>query len=389
MPALPMLAIINPIMNSRNLVVVLIAAVLPCLAAAAVKTLPLGAKAPDFDLPGVDGRNHKLAEYDDAKVLAIVFTCDHCPTAQYYEERLKAIAADYRDKGVALVAISPNDPEAVRPDELGWTDLADSLEEMKIRARDREFNFPYLLAGGEHEAVAKAYGPVATPHAFVFDEERKLRYVGRIDDSERIEFVKTRDLRNALDALLEGKAPPVTRTKVVGCSTKWSEKRDGVARFWERVKQEPVTLTQVDAEGLRALRANKPKGDEPAKLRLVNFWATWCGPCVIEFPDLVMMNLQYRKRDFELVTVAAQYPDEQAEVLRFLKKHHASGRNLIFGSRDKYALMDAFDADWSGALPFTVLINPEGEIIYRREAAIDPLELKRLIVRELNARKPW
>jgi thiol-disulfide isomerase/thioredoxin len=358
-------------------------------AADATKTLPLGAAAPDFALPGVDGRTHRLADYDDAKLLAMVFTCNHCPTAQYYEERLKAIADDYRAKGVALVAISPNDPAAVRPDELGYTDLGDTLEEMKIRARDAGFNFPYLLGGGEHESVARAYGPVATPHVFVFDAERRLRYVGRIDDAERVQYVKTRDLRNALDALLAGKEPPVTRTKVVGCSTKWSDKRPGVAQFWERVKQEPVRATPVDAAGLRALRANRGSDEQPARLRLVNFWATWCGPCVTEFPELMMMNLQYRGRDFELVTVAAQYPDEEPEVLRFLRKQHASNRNLIFGDRDKYALMEAFDSEWSGALPFTLLIDPDGKVLYRREGAIEPLALKRLIVKELNARKPW
>lgn len=384
---MPLLSVLS--MNRILLLIGLLAGALAASAADVVNTLSLGARAPDFALPGVDGKTHGLAEYADARLLVLVFTCNHCPTARYYEDRIKAITRDYRDKGVALVAISPNDPDAVRPDELGYSDLADSLADMKIRARDAEFNFPYLLAGGEHEAMAMAYGPVATPHAFVFDADRKLRYVGRIDDAERVQFVKSHDLRNALDALLAGKEPPVTRTKVVGCSTKWSDKRGGVVQFWERVKREPVTVTPVDVEGLRALRANRPSGDEPAKLRLVNFWATWCGPCVTEFPDLMMMNLQYRGREFELVTVAAHYPDEQPEVLRFLQKQHASNRNLVFGDRDKYALMEAFDPEWSGALPFTVLIDPEGKILHRQEGAIDALALKRQIVRELNARKPW
>ena len=148
-----------------------------------IPTLKPGAKAPDFNLPGIDGKNWKLSDFDKSKILVVIFTCVHCPTAQYYEERIKQLVVDYKDKGVGFVAISPNDPESVRPDEKGYTDLGDTLEDMKIRARDHQFNFPFLMGGGQYEAVSKAYGAKATPHAFIFDAERKLQYVGRIDDS--------------------------------------------------------------------------------------------------------------------------------------------------------------------------------------------------------------
>jgi len=177
-------------------------------------TLPLGAPAPDFDLPGVDGRRHALKDFAPAKILAVIFTCNHCPVAQAYEERLKSIVTDYQAKGVAVVAIMPNDAKSVP---------ADSFPEMKVRAGDRQFNFPYLY-DGETEAVARAYGPVATPHAFIFDAARKLRYVGAIDDSERPAQVTKSYLRDALDALLAGREPPVARTKAVGCSVKWAGK---------------------------------------------------------------------------------------------------------------------------------------------------------------------
>ena len=178
------------------------------------KTLPLGSPAPDFSLPGVDGRSYALKDFAPAKILVVVFTCNHCPTAQYYEERLKQLATDYKDRGVAMAPIMPNDAKSVRLDELGWTDLSDSFQEMKIRARDRGFNFPYLF-DGDTEAVARAYGPAATPHVFVFDAARKLRYVGAIDDSERVQHVTKHYVRDALDALLAVHEPPVTKTKVV------------------------------------------------------------------------------------------------------------------------------------------------------------------------------
>ncbi len=295
-------------------------------------TLPLGASAPDFNLPGVDGRNWAPSDFAQAKLLAVIFTCNHCPTAQYYEERLKKLVADYKDKAVAVVAIMPNDPKSVRLDELGWTDLSDSFPEMKLRATDRKFNFPYLY-DGDTEAVARAYGPVATPHAFLFDAGRKLRYVGAINDSERIEHVTRHYLRDALDALLAGKQPPVARTKVIGCSVKWAGKAQAVQAYLERLAEEPVSLAPADAGALRALRQ-----DQSGKFRLVSFWATWCAPCVAEFHELVTINRMYRHRDFELVTVSLNRPDEAPSVLDFLKKKQASCRNLVFGSAEREQL---------------------------------------------------
>jgi thiol-disulfide isomerase/thioredoxin len=181
--------------------------------------LPIGSPLPDFKLPGVDGKTYTPADFAAAKFLVIVFTCNHCPTAQAYEERLKQLTADYKPKGVAVVAINPNSAAAVRFDEMGYGDLGDTFAEMKIRAEHKQFNFPYLDDGETQELTVK-FGAIATPHIYIFDQERKLRFQGRIDNAEREDLVKARDTRDALDALLAGKDPAVTTTRVFGCSVK-------------------------------------------------------------------------------------------------------------------------------------------------------------------------
>jgi peroxiredoxin len=340
-------------------------------------TLAIGSPAPDFSLPGIDGKTHTLSEYASSQVLVIVFTCNHCPTAQLYETRMKKLVEDYAGKSVAFVAIEPNDPDAVRLDELGYTDVSDSFEEMKVRAAYRHFNFPYLYDGAT-QAIANAYGPKATPHAFVFDAQRKLRFEGRIDNSQRESLVKTRETRAAIDALLAGQPVKVPHTGVFGCSTKWKSKSSSRLELLREIEAEPVKVEDVTAEGLKKLRAN-PTG----KVLLVNFWATWCGPCLVEFPALQTTWRMFRKRDFDYVTVSTNLPDEKPGVLKALQKEHASTRNLQFASDDTYAMQAAFDTKWESGVPYTILLSPEGKVLYERTGEVDVLELRRIILANL------
>ena len=359
-----------------------------------VETLEIGAAAPDFDLPGVDGKNHALADYEDVDVLAVLFTCNHCPSAQGAESRIKAIVADYADESFQLVAISPNDPESVRLNELGYSVYGDSLEDMKRHAEANGFTFPYLY-DGETQEVSKAYGVMATPQLFLFDEERKLRYVGRIDDSRYGDpaTIEKHDARDAIDALLAGGEVPDPVTRAHGCSTKWAYKRDLVTKYDEEFEAKEVTLEEIDDAGVEKLRAN-----ETDKLRLVNLWATWCGPCVAEMPHLVEIGRQFETRGFDMITISTDAPAAREKAGTLLRRFHAAlptlteasleeeGRttnNYLFDG-DTDSLAEALDPEWQGTLPHTVLIEPGGEIVHRVSGQIDPEEVKTKIVEVLG-----
>jgi peroxiredoxin len=335
--------------------------------------LEIGERAPDFRLPGVDGQEHALADFADAKLLLVIFTCNHCPTAQAYEERIERLHADYKDRGVALVAISPNDDQAVRLDELGYTDLGDSFDDMKLRAKERGFEFPYLY-DGEAQKTAAAYGVVATPQVFLFDADRRLRYTGRIDDAE-VREIKSHDARNAIEALLAGKRVPVERTRTFGCSTKWAAKRADAKASLEKWDQEPVSLEPLDEQALAKLVAN-----DTDKLLVVNLWATWCGPCLAELPEFVTMNRMYRGRKFQLVTISLDEPDQKADALKALEQRKVAATNYISVIQNRDRLADLIDKEWTGPLPHTVLIAPGGKVVYRKNGPIDPLEVRRAIV---------
>lgn len=172
--------------------------------------LALGSKAPDFDLKGVDGKRYSLDSFRDKPILAVIFSCNHCPYVVAYEDRMVSIQKDYAAKGVQLVAVNSND-EVEYPE--------DSFPNMIKRAKEKGFNFPYLR--DETQEVVTAYGAVCTPHVFAFDKSRVLSYRGRIDDSRDPSRVKSQDLRNALDDLISGSAVRVPDTRPFGCSIKW------------------------------------------------------------------------------------------------------------------------------------------------------------------------
>jgi peroxiredoxin len=357
--------------------------------------LQIGESAPDFELVGTDEEKHTLKDYAGADLLMIAFLSNHCPTSQAVEGRIKKLVKDYKGRGLQLVAINPNDPAALRPDELGYSKYNDSFPEMKRHAKEQDFTFPYLY-DGETQKTSLAYGCLATPHVLLFDKERKLRYQGRLDDSRYADenSVTAPDARNAIEALLAGKPVPVEVTKPHGCSTKWIDKRGHVADDNEKWEKGEVDVELIDAKGVAALRKNTTN-----KVRMFNVWATWCGPCVKEFPELVATSRKFGLREFEFISISLDDPETLGEVKAFLEKHNAivpeklkpslkaegrKGNAYVFNESNTDGLIQALDPEWPGPIPHTLVVAPGGEVIFRHNGIVDGEELRTKILEHMG-----
>jgi len=356
-------------------------------------TLVEGSKAPNFSLPGVDGKTYSLKDFSGSKALAVIFTTNHCPDAIASHGRMVALVNHFKGQDVKFVAINSNSPEGLHLPELGWTAYDDSFEDMKLIAKDSGFNLPYLYDGATQE-TGKAYGAVATPHVFIFDGDLKLRYNGRMDNGKRrLGPVEKNEARDALEAILSGEKVEVVQTRPVGCSTKWKEKAGMVANENKKWKEQVVTVELIKAPEVAKLVSNRGKGG----MRLINLWSTTCGPCVAEFPDLAEIYRQYSWQEFEFIPVSLDPTKDLDKVREFLKNHECGlsprtkplverdGRttnNYLFDG-DTEDLGKAIGSDWNGALPYTVLVGPEGKVLFSHSGRIDPMELKKTIVSEV------
>ena len=179
--------------------------------------------------------------------------------------------------------------------------------------------------------------------------------------------------------MLADKPVPVETTRVFGCTTKWAEKRQGAVDSIKKWDAEAVSLNSIDDDAVKKLVANSSKN-----LVLVNLWATWCGPCVQEMPDLVTINRMYRDREFQFVTISVDDPANKAQALVMLQKLHVATTNYLYNATDLDKLAAVLDPKWPGPVPYTLLIAPGGKIIYRHDGAIDALEVKRTIVNYLG-----
>ncbi len=360
--------------------------------------LALGDSPPPFNLIGVDDKFHTLDEYKGGKVLMVVFLSNHCPYSHAQEVRMIPFIKPLMQKGLKVVSIQPNTPLPEQSTGLAYSKYNDSFEEMKLYAKENGFPFDYLYDGDTQE-VSKAYGALATPHVYLFDENLKLRYAGIWDDGrfEEVESVTKSAGRDALQAMFDGKPVAVPFTKPYGCAIKWNTPDDrAFAAYKAQWRHEPITIDTIDAAGIAKLAKNDTK-----KIRLFNVWTTTSLTSVGKLVELSKLSQRLDRRDFEVITISLDSPNGKADALKALEEYHlgmptrikesleSEGRtsnNYIVSSGNAAAVARALDPAWKGApLPHSVLIGPGGKVLWSYTGSgFDTITLTRLILDQLG-----
>lgn len=356
--------------------------------------LEIGSDLPHFSLKGIDGKVHTPADYKDARILCFIFTSNHCPSSVKAAPLMADLAKDYADKPVQIIAISSNSHEALRPDEMGHSPYGDTYEEMKPFADHWGWTFPYLY-DADTQSFAIACGAQSTPHVFIFDQARKLRYSGRIADLERNSpTILKNHVSAAFDSLLAGDEISEPVTRAIGCSTKWLSKKDSVVADQKTWEEKPVTLAELDAKLAAKLREN-----QSGNVRMINFWSTTCGPCVAEFPLLVDTYRRFQLRNMDFISISLDPIEDKDKVRDFLESRHAAladntvksmkkearaSNNYIWSEPNADRLAEALYPEWTGALPLTIILAPGGEVLWTSADEVDPVELRSALIKALE-----
>jgi peroxiredoxin len=316
----------------------------------ASSALAVGKPAPDFTLPDLKGQNHTLKDYR-GRIVALGFISTNCPISNDYNTRMRAIAEDYDKQNVVFLGINSNynePPPAI-----------------KAHAAKNNLTFPILKDEGNK--IADAYGAQRTPEIFLIDTEGVLRYHGRIDNSREVRRVNRQDLRTALNELIEGKAVSVSEGKAFGCPIKRSQGAQKIKAAGTRTK-----VAEPKVAMLKPADFNKYKAAAKGKVLVVNFWATWCGPCVAEFPELVALDAKYRDKGVRMAGISVDdVADIKSKVVPFIKEQKAAFDILVQDSSDPEEIINLIDKNWQGTLPTTFVFDKEGAIAYTVYGILD------------------
>lgn len=332
--------------------------------AQAVSTPTVGAAAPEFELKDLSGKPHSLKNYR-GKTTVVTFISARCPISKMYQERIRAVADDYAKQGVAFLAINANADEPIA--------------EVRAHAVENKLNFTILKDDGNF--VADAYAAERTPTVYVVDGEGMLRYQGRIDNSQNERLVKRNDLRAALDEMLAGKAVSVPETKAMGCVIKRAQK----PAPRPIAKSASINTSDPNVSLLKPAAFPDLVKNSAGKVLIVNFWATWCGPCVAEFPEFVKLDQTYRDKGVRFVHISADdSTDLKSKVIPFLKEQKAQSDQFLQDTDDPQEMIDQVFKQWSGALPATFVYDKTGKMVFHQFGIVDRNQMIELIEKNLK-----